>query len=501
MKSQRYPKPSAYILTCLMSTLPSFAGAATFYVSSSGSDSNSGQASTSPWQTLEYASKNISNGDTLLLRAGDTFYEVNPVTFRGNDMLISSYGSGPKPVVSGFSKQTNKSHVEPGGKYSGQVIVGDESGANGHRTTIENIELKQASGFGLKIYADNVNVRNILVNEPFLTGIICYETCSGITVENSEVYRHNWGYVYGPENGFEKLCDGCWGGGLVMRGNNFTWRNNYIHEGWGEGIMPMCGAYKGLIEGNRSIANRVQIYIGTAQDIVVRNNLVGGTTNKEYWRGSSPGPGIGINNEPFCEQQATSNGLETGSKRITITNNLVSYTSVGMFMWAEVSSSSFEDIAIVNNTFIDNDYEFQAIQAKVSNLIVKNNIFAALSAPQNSVKSFNISGTFSFDHNYWNTKPSYSAVLGANDIYSGLTLSKNSGWRQTSSPLDYKADFFKPLSSSSTIAKGTTPKDWSNSLLATDYFGTLWGQAPDIGAMKATLPVVPPNPPAEFIIE
>jgi hypothetical protein len=87
----------------------------TYYVSSSGDDSNAGTSESSPWKTIEklntaLASDNnggfIAPGDSVLFKRGDTFYGNVRATRSGtvdNPITISSYGDPAEelPIISG----------------------------------------------------------------------------------------------------------------------------------------------------------------------------------------------------------------------------------------------------------------------------------------------------------------------------------------------------------------------------------------------------------------
>jgi hypothetical protein len=60
-------------LLAMMVLAPSMARAATYYVSTTGSDSYAG-SSTSPWRNICYAVRRVSAGDTLIVKGGD-YYE------------------------------------------------------------------------------------------------------------------------------------------------------------------------------------------------------------------------------------------------------------------------------------------------------------------------------------------------------------------------------------------------------------------------------------------
>jgi hypothetical protein len=101
-------------LSLLLSTYSS-ARATTYYVSNSGSDSNSGTSQSSPWQTIAKVQNEMSAGlfrpgDSILFQAGGTWYEqlsipsgVNGTS--GSPITLGSYGSGAKPVIDGQSSR------------------------------------------------------------------------------------------------------------------------------------------------------------------------------------------------------------------------------------------------------------------------------------------------------------------------------------------------------------------------------------------------------------
>lgn len=80
-------------------------GQTTYYVSSSGSDSNTGRSSDTPFQTLsKINSLTLQPGDQVLFRRNDTFrgsLQLRQSGTSGNPIVIDAYGSGNKPVLSG----------------------------------------------------------------------------------------------------------------------------------------------------------------------------------------------------------------------------------------------------------------------------------------------------------------------------------------------------------------------------------------------------------------
>jgi hypothetical protein len=83
------------------------AWATSYYVSSStGSDSNSGTASTAPWQTIAHVNaQTFQPGDSILFRRGDVWNEsLAPPSSgtSGNPIAFDAYGSGPAPNLTGY---------------------------------------------------------------------------------------------------------------------------------------------------------------------------------------------------------------------------------------------------------------------------------------------------------------------------------------------------------------------------------------------------------------
>ncbi|HEY5462719.1 MAG TPA: hypothetical protein VIJ95_05630, partial [Hanamia sp.] len=88
------------------------AEATTYYVSNSGNDNNSGTSASSPWQTLNKVNSfnKFSPGDNILFNSGNTFYgsiTVSNSGASGNPITFGAYGSGAKPIITGFTNVTS----------------------------------------------------------------------------------------------------------------------------------------------------------------------------------------------------------------------------------------------------------------------------------------------------------------------------------------------------------------------------------------------------------
>src|SRR5690606_17938437 len=80
-----------------------------YYIAANGNDANNGTSQSSPWKSINKLSAYFSNlkaGDKVLFRRGDTFYggiSVNKGGSAGSPITIGAYGSGEKPVITGFT--------------------------------------------------------------------------------------------------------------------------------------------------------------------------------------------------------------------------------------------------------------------------------------------------------------------------------------------------------------------------------------------------------------
>lgn len=98
----------------------------TYYFANNGNDSNDGLSSSRPKQTLTALNLlTIQPGEIVALKSGDTFagtINVSNSGTSGNPITYTSYGSGAKPIITGFTAVTGWTD-EGGGIYSKAVTV------------------------------------------------------------------------------------------------------------------------------------------------------------------------------------------------------------------------------------------------------------------------------------------------------------------------------------------------------------------------------------------
>lgn len=157
------------------------ASAKTFYISANGNDNNIGTSSAAPWKSIAKLNASfslISAGDSILFRRGDVFYGaivVGKSGASGNPIVISAYGTGNKPVITGFVTASGWTSVS-GGIY--------QASFPGAKSTLNMVVLNnQPQALGRYPNADAAN-----------GGYLNYESHSGSTsiTDNQLTTSTNW---------------------------------------------------------------------------------------------------------------------------------------------------------------------------------------------------------------------------------------------------------------------------------------------------------------------
>ena len=157
-----------------------------YYVSNSGSDSNNGISTSSPWRTVAHVvafEPNLRAGDCVLFQRGGIWAEqltisnihgtqTNPITF-GN------YGTGNRPVLDGGSTRL---YGIVGGHDSGQIASS--------YVTIDGFEVRNTTRGGI---------------------IFSYLAQPGITIQNNYVHNNGYGAYAGACAGCFQVDDGHYG--------------------------------------------------------------------------------------------------------------------------------------------------------------------------------------------------------------------------------------------------------------------------------------------------
>ena len=137
-----------------------------FYLSSIGSDSNSGTQD-NPWKSLsKLSSKQLSPGDSIFFKKGESFYGhlvVNGSGSADKPIVFTSYGSGNQPIISGSVG------IGGGGDYQEAIYILNNDNMVFDDLEIQNNRLSSRSNvddsdsFGIYVHNTGDEVMNNFV--------------------------------------------------------------------------------------------------------------------------------------------------------------------------------------------------------------------------------------------------------------------------------------------------------------------------------------------------
>lgn len=195
------------IITILILLLPLGVFGATYYVSNTGDDDNTGLSTDQAWQTMtKVSSVSFSPGDSVLFKRGDTFTDF-PIYMAadgsaGSPITISAYGTGNNPIFDasdngyGTAAFIDKDNIT----LSDLTLINGSSTAvygsglyitTATNTTVSNLVVKDNLNVGIGgIVVDNLKISNCSIHDNDRQGIyLAYPTNS--LVERNEVYHNS----------------------------------------------------------------------------------------------------------------------------------------------------------------------------------------------------------------------------------------------------------------------------------------------------------------------
>jgi hypothetical protein len=363
--------------------LTSIAGAADFYVSTTGSDTNLGTEA-SPWRTVQKAANTLAPGDTAWVRAG-VYKERVTVNVSGNSTAgFVSFRAfpGEKPIIDGAryipSKDDTALFLIKDREYV--LVQGFEirryKAARGNRTPCGILVVGDCASIEIR---DN-NIHHIAYNSRRgnAFGIAVYGTSAtkpitGLVIDGNEVHHCKLG---NSES-------------LTINGNvtGFAVTNNRVHDNNNIGIV--------FIGFEETCPDPAQ---DQARDGVCRGNEVWNISsrgNPAYGRAFSAG-GIYVdggtriliehNVAHHCDigVELASEHKARATSHITLRENIVYRNRIGgLFMGGyDAERGSAEDCFVHHNTFFENDTRRDgngelSFYHYVSNNTITHNLFVA----------------------------------------------------------------------------------------------------------------------------
>lgn len=486
----------SFILACSL-LIASTAEAATYYVRNGGNDNADGRSHNTAWASLTKVNKySFAAGDVVLLRAGDRFTGTVTVDWAGTStspaVLGSYYLSSNGTPTRGYQNQRpiiDGENKRPSDHFDALVRI------RANRVRVENIKAMNSLGRAIDM-ADSSD--SAIVGS---SGDYVYD--SGLFVLRSPRATIMNNYVGHAGLGF--LKGAIWGAAIAVdSSNDVKVRNNIVAEVYGEGINTHGGSRNTVIEGNHVYAARaVGIYADAAPKATIRRNVVVGTTNSEWWRTSrTVGAGIVLNNEKYHYDYGLLSSIQTQGAKVY--GNLVAYTSSGFAIWGEYTGSIFDSTLIFNNTFVDNDTQvtLQSDRPRPNSRFI-NNILLSLSSGTRDVSGTDLGGMIA-KNNYFSQGNPGGGFAHTGNRYSGLQLTRMSGWRQISSRDQITWRDFQLKQGSAAISAGDDePRRMANDsdTYQLDYNVATHNTPMDMGGLKyANLSTRLPSPPQNLAL-
>lgn len=236
---------------------------AVYYISPTGSDSNSGSEA-APWQTIQKALNTLNPGQKALVRAG-TYTQDLVMTRAGtsaNPITISAY-PGETPILHAASTSGDTYPMQFG---SGAAYV-----------RLSGFILENAIGTSsANIYfygnANHIEVSGNIIRNSQDQGIYTENTTSYIHIISNKIYNNGLNHQAGQHQSH----------GIYIEGSYDLIANNLIYDhpfGFGIQVYPQN---TNTVIVNNTIANNAHsgIVLGTVSSIVIRNNII---TNNSSW--------------------------------------------------------------------------------------------------------------------------------------------------------------------------------------------------------------------------
>jgi len=253
---------------------------APYYLSSSNGDDNNEGTITSPWKTLtKISSVSLFPGDTVYFKKGDRFdghFVVNGSGSEESPLVITSYGSGEKPIITGEVGAAN------GGDYQEAIFV-----ENNDNIVFENLEVQNertntragvddVDAYGMFIYNSGTEVmRNFTFRNMVFRNVYAVQEMNdpddfnGLEVAAVRIASTKNTVAGQEKNIRDVLMENCYftdlqrlgvhmkhaggndgiGNDSINRNMNLVFRNNEFHYTGGTCILP-TNTYNCLIEDN-----------------------------------------------------------------------------------------------------------------------------------------------------------------------------------------------------------------------------------------------------------
>ncbi len=342
----------------------------TYYVATTGNDSNSGLSPSAAWRTIQHAANVIQPGDTAMVAAGNYAERVRVTRSGAADELMDFEAQpGASVVVRGFEVDgdyvrvagfeiTNQSTTEPTG--FGVYVTGSNDVIDGnyvHDLYFEGIVISGSGGAASSATARNTVSNNRIVRAA-MAGIHVEGQSS--VVERNEISATRQYPSGGPRR------NGADADGIRFFGSGHVLRSNYIHDiqyGTAENPDPHIDCFQTwgpasniTIERNLCVwpstsestdneASSIESLDGTVSQLLYRNNVF---VNMRQGLNVSDTTGLKVLNNTWKNivQEAV---IMSSSPQGAIENNIFYDVGGGGDSYACLDSASRTGLVIAGN--------------------------------------------------------------------------------------------------------------------------------------------------------
>lgn len=300
--------------------VPIIAQAATYYVSLSGSDSNSGTSTSAPFQTFARAVKPLRAGDTLYIRGGTWTQQLDLMNTSGTSSAWIKIAGYPgekvtiryaEPVVGGYGPikaRGSRGYFIFENFVLDGINMPNKTGwqidSRNHHFILRNLEIKNFRFNGIYIAGNYVQVINCTIHDQISSerwyGIYFHNGSNGL-LQGNKVYNNPGGglHIYpGPISNLIVRGNSVYNnnrmstsavGGIILQGsssssisntqiyNNIVYRNGTSSSGSASGIhisyyTKGTKVWNNTVYGNKTYGLQIG-YNSTTSGTVVQNNI------------------------------------------------------------------------------------------------------------------------------------------------------------------------------------------------------------------------------------
>ncbi|MHB8630158.1 MAG: right-handed parallel beta-helix repeat-containing protein [Aggregatilineales bacterium] len=445
VKNNRILFLSLMIIAWVVGLIPAaaniaFASGTSYYVSTTGSDANSGTR-TEPFQTFAKAVSVLQPGDTLFVYGG-TYSSSLTVTSSGSAGLPITIQAvvGQHPVID--LENTRADLISVTGSY----------------TVVGGFEVKNSNGNCINLEGQHNIIRDSVIHECYNVGIFTdgqYDTIDSNTVYHASTINSSLTLPSG------------WSSGIKVQVGSaaITISNNTVYNNYGEGIAVTRGTYS-TVTGNIAYDNySVNIYIDNSYNILVENNFTVDHPNGGFLKAGNPSEGIALGEEYYA-------GWGAQLSNIIIQNNISAFTNHGITYFGNDSGSTnggLKYTTIAFNTLwgsTHSEINLAYDTGQIGDLIVDN----IVGQPDNNLIILaNLIG-ISLSNNFWANAAPPPYASGSGDLIGNVQFAATPGYTAAS----YRLGSTSPAIGAGIAVAGVT----------TDFYGNARGPSYDMGAIR-----------------